>query len=63
MFKQKGYTAIEAIFAIIALVGAWGWVVNIIKIVGSDFSQITGMLVMRCIGVFIAPLGAVLGFM
>ena len=63
MIKQKGYTSTEAITAIIVIIGMWGWVVNIIKIVGSDFGQLTGMLVMRCIGVFIAPLGAVLGFM
>jgi hypothetical protein len=43
--------------------GLWGWLMNIVKIVGSDFAQITGLLVMRVIGVFLAPLGAVLGFM
>jgi hypothetical protein len=41
---------------------AIGWVMNIVAIVNSNFSDITGLLVMRIIGVFIAPLGAVLGY-
>lgn len=51
----------KVIIAAVAL-GAGGWIANIVKIVGSDFGHITGMLVMRIIGVFVAPLGAVLGF-
>lgn len=40
-----------------------GWVMNIIEIFGSDFSQITGMLVIRVIGVFLAPIGAIVGWL
>ena len=63
--QQMGFTATELIIVIVGLLaifGAWGWVWNIVKIVGSDFAQITGMLVMRIVGIFIAPLGAILGF-
>ena len=67
MNSQRGYTRIElsvVLFMIPLIVGGfWGWVWNIVKIVGSDFGQITGLLVMRVIGVFLAPLGAVLGFL
>lgn len=45
------------------IASAYGWVENIVKICGSDFSHITGILVIRIIGAFIAPLGAILGFM
>lgn len=47
--------------AILALVG---WVMNIMKIVNSGFelSQWGGLEVLRVVGVFLAPLGAVLGF-
>ena len=51
------------VFLIIALVGAWGWISNIIKLASMDFGGVTGMLVLRAIGVFVAPLGAVLGFL
>lgn len=47
----------------IGLLGAVGWVWNIVKIIGTGFDVFTGMLIARCIGVFIAPLGAVLGYL
>jgi hypothetical protein len=37
-----------------------GWVMNIVAIAGAE--SITGMVVVRLIGVFMAPLGAVLGY-
>lgn len=65
MKYQKGFTAVELLsvvmFAVVA-VGAWGWVWNILKIVESDFGSITGMLVIRLIGIFVAPLGSIVGF-
>ena len=51
------------VLLIVALVGAWGWISNIIKLASMDFGGITGILVLRAIGVFVAPLGAVLGFL
>jgi hypothetical protein len=44
-------------------VGVTGWVLNVIKIVGSIADPITAMLIVRCVGVFLVPLGAVLGFL
>jgi hypothetical protein len=64
MKSQRGFTLLSIVLLFLPLmaIGIWGWVWNIIKIVGSDFGVITGLLVMRVIGVFLAPLGAVLGF-
>lgn len=39
-----------------------GWVKNIIAIVGSD-GTITGMLIGRVIGVFVPPIGSILGWL
>lgn len=50
-----------AIF-IVWVISLTGWIMNIVAIAGSSFDVITGMLVIRIIGVFIAPIGAVLGF-
>ena len=63
MKKQFGFTVVEMLVVVLILVGGTGWIWNIVKIVGSDFGAITGMLVMRVIGVFVAPLGCVLGFL
>lgn len=51
-----------AIFAI-ALLGFGGWVANIVKLFGMFGGDITALFVGRLVGVFAAPLGAVLGFM
>lgn len=56
-----GLLAILAYLAIIiALV--YGWVMNIVTIAHSNFSDITGLLVLRVVGIFVAPLGTVLGY-
>lgn len=66
MKNQKGYTAVQlaTVFFIISLVigGVGGWVANVVKLCHSDFAHVTGMLVIRAIGIFVAPLGSVLGF-
>lgn len=49
-------------YVAVFLAGVYGWVHNIVLIAHSDFGHLTGMFVLRCIGVFVAPLGAVLGF-
>lgn len=54
-------TALLIYFTIAAL-AIIGWVKNIIAIVGSD-GTLTGMLIGRVIGVFVAPIGAILGWM
>ena len=46
----------------VPLIALYGWVNNIVIIFHSDFSHITGALVVRVIGVFIAPIGCVIGF-
>lgn len=64
MKNQKGYAlAVVLIYAALIIGGGIGWVLNIVDIVNSDFGNITGMLVIRIIGVFVAPLGAVLGYL
>ena len=48
---------------VLVLIGAGGWIANVVKIVGTGCADFNGMLIARCIGVFIAPLGAVLGYL
>jgi hypothetical protein len=39
-----------------------GWILNIVKLVQSEFVITSGMSIARAIGVFVAPLGSILGF-
>ena len=62
MFKSRSSDGLIFPLAILGLfvLGLWGWVCNIIAIIHAD--SVTGMVIARVAGVFIAPLGAVLGF-
>jgi hypothetical protein len=39
-----------------------GWGLNIYKLCSMGFDHVTGLMVARGIGIFVAPLGAVLGY-
>lgn len=53
--------AVFAYFLALAL-GLVGWVMNILTIIHTTSAPITGLFVARVAGIFIAPLGAVLGW-
>lgn len=63
MNRQKGFTIFELLIVIVVLLMAVGWVANIVKLASSTFDIITGVLVLRIIGVFVPPVGAVMGFL
>lgn len=62
MNKQRGFTILEMLITIIAIAGTYGWIANIFKLAVSSFEPLTGVVILRVVGIFIAPLGAVLGF-
>jgi len=53
-------------FGLVGLVAAFalaiGWVINIITIVNHINDPVTGMQVLRAVGIFVAPLGGILGY-
>ena len=63
MKRQRGFTLVELMLVVLVLLGAGGWIANVVKIVGTGFADLNGLFIARCIGVFLAPLGAVLGFL
>lgn len=50
----------EIIMIAIFLGGVYGWIMNIVHLVNDPFN--VGLSTVRIIGIFVAPLGAVLGF-
>jgi hypothetical protein len=60
--KQQGFTLFELIFVILWIVGAYGWVSNIIKLADTVNDTVTGLVIVRAIGIIVPPLGAVMGF-
>ena len=65
MNSKNSFTESTLLVLLAALILAcgFGWVWNIVKIVHAGFSIFTGLLIARCIGVFVPPLGVVLGFL
>lgn len=61
--KQHGVTATELIIGIIILAGGWGWIWNIVKLCAMSFDPLTGLLVVRAIGIFVFPVGMVVGYL
>lgn len=63
MKRQRGFTLVEFVLVVLLILGAGGWIANVVKILGTEFADFNGMFIARCIGVFLAPLGVVLGFL
>lgn len=47
---------------IVMLLGVGGWIANIVKIVSTMADPISGVFIVRIVGIFAFPLGALLGF-
>ena len=46
----------------IVIAALYGWIMNIVSLAHMNMTDVTGMLVLRVVGIFMAPLGAVLGY-
>lgn len=64
MKHQNGSVdAMFLVFGLIWLVAIGGWVANIVKFIGMLDGNITVMFIARAVGIAVAPLGSVLGFL
>ncbi len=61
MVSNKYVIGVIVYLALIIAFG-YGWVMNIVHLIGLNFDDNTGMFVARCIGIVVAPLGAILGY-
>lgn len=61
MFKGIGVSLFLLYFALI-IGGLVGWVLNIVHIIGAASGPLTTLLVLRIVGIFAFPLGAILGW-
>jgi hypothetical protein len=53
--------AVVALF-LISVLAFIGWVLNIVALASMDFAHVTGMHIIRIIGIFVAPLGSFAGW-
>ena len=59
---MKGFTTVELLITLVVLIGSVGWVWNIVRLVGYIGDPLSVEAAIRIVGIFVAPLGAVLGF-
>lgn len=50
------------IFLLVILLGVYGWVSNLVEFTNLDFNTPVKAEVVRGVGIFIVPVGAVLGY-
>lgn len=63
MYKSNsGFTLMELVIVLVILFGSIGWVLNLVQVVQMLNDPITSELIFRGIAVFIAPVGAVIGW-
>lgn len=54
--------AIVGLFVVLLwIAGFGGWVANIVQIVGMIYDPLSTMLVLKIVGIFVVPLGSILG--
>ena len=64
--KQSGFTASELLsvfFGIILILGMIGWIMNIITIFSTMANPISGVFIIRIVGIIVAPIGAIMGWL
>lgn len=62
MSKKEDTNLIMGLLAwVVIILAVSGWVMNIVTICSSNF-ELNGMLICRIAGIFLIPLGAILGW-
>ena len=60
---MKAALLAHGLLIVVAIAGIVGWISNLVQLFHASFDPLTGMVVLRIIGVFIPPLGSVLGYL
>lgn len=61
-FEEIGAIFLIALFGSGMVAAVIGWVLNVTTIIQTVDLPMTGMFILRCVGIFVAPLGAILGY-
>ena len=64
MNNRKTFTLFQMVVLLITLLGVGGWIANVVKLVSVDvpLAEFGSMEILRVVGIFLAPLGSILGF-
>lgn len=62
MTRVKVGPGTAIVIALVFIAGLVGWVMNVFDLIGMIGASVDAEFVLRIVGVFVAPLGAVLGY-
>ena len=62
-FKLQGFAACAFLFvlAMVIVVCGYGYIENLVALAHSIFDPLTGVVVLRAIGIFVVPIGVIMG--
>ena len=60
---MKYFLSVGALWIGIWAAGIIGWIANIVQVVETLKAPITGLFILKCVGIVLAPLGSVLGWL
>jgi hypothetical protein len=58
----KGTAEAAIAVTVVAIVLLYGWCANVVDVIHAVSQPITGMFLLRLVGIFVFPLGILLGF-
>lgn len=60
---MKTVIIVYSIYVLLAIFGLIGWIKNISKLIDCDFEPSYKTEVLRTVGIVVAPMGAIIGYM
>lgn len=64
MIKQKKNSGILLlVYLLVVAVCCIGWIMNIINLFNTKNFELSGVIILQIVGIFLAPLGVVMGYL
>ena len=59
---MKALFSFTVVYVLLLIAGAYGWVCNLLLVFHTLDLPMTGMFIARVVGIFVFPVGAILGY-
>lgn len=64
MIKQRNIPNVLSLIYVLFLVACFvGWVMNIVKLFKTESFEFSGVVILQAVGIFIAPIGVIMGYL
>ena len=56
------FATLWVLYAVLIFLGVVGWIINVVEVITMTGGDVTTEFILRCVGVPVAPLGAIFGW-